>query len=596
MKIHELTSDKEVAEVIAWHNANSEFVVLDTETTDKDPRKASLIDMQMSGLEPDSVVIFSGAFASSLLNLNVLQVWHNYKYDWHVLYRHGVDLRGKPFRDTMLMHHLVDENASHKLDDIVQELWNDSYKKVFWEKNESYSKAPREEAREYACRDILYTSRLFVRLSLAEIRDTLLQHVHRLAAALFDTEVAGIRIDLDYLSKMGTELKRSIYETKEDLYKLSGAAREQVELTLWSKAIEAVYTPRGNKWKSLPKPTLNFSSSTQVGQLLYDRMGFPEQRNRRTKQRTVDDGALESLSTKFPDSNILSKLRNLRTFEKMDSAFCTGILKVADGDRVFPSFNVNGTVTGRVAHSRPNIAQAPKDGEWVKLRGVFVPEPGNVLLELDFSMLEVVIAAHFSQDKNLLKIINEGASKHDITAEALGIPRSTGKTLNFAMQYQCSPYKVQQILCCSPVAAKTAYDKYWETYSGERAVIEQCKKLIDGGNPIISPWGRSRRFPKNLSEREREAAYREGYAALIQGTGSDCTSWAFYNTAEWLKETGLGRVWCTIHDSILLECKLGDVDAVSKKVVSFMEDSGKVINLTVPLKVAVSKPMERWGM
>lgn len=595
MNFIELTSLAEVNELVSWHNKNSEFVVLDTETTNKNARLAKLIDIQMSGKEPESAVIFKAAYLPALAALDVLQVWHNFKYDWQVLYQHGLDLRGKPMRDTMLLHHLVDENASHKLDDIVKAEWQDSFKSDFWSKYKNYTDAPKSEAIEYACKDIVYTRKFYDSLAKRNINRSLLQHVHRLALALFSSELTGIKIDLDYLTAIGLDLKKRIYETKAELYKLGGTAREEIECSLWIKSIEAVYTPTGQKWKHVPKPSFNFSSSAQVGRLLYEHLGLQRQFNKKTKRTTVDDGALELLTNKYPKVSVLSELRNLRTYEKMESAFVTGILEVATKDRVYPRYNPNGTVTGRLSHSLPNIAQIPKEGEWVKLRGIFIPDEGNVLIEFDYAMLEVVIAAHFSQDKNLLRIINEGASKHDITAESLGIRRDLAKTLNFAMQYQCSQYKVAQILGCGSEQAKQAWDAYWATYSGEKAVIEKCKLLIDEGKPIVSPWGRARHFTGIANERERAAAYREGYAALIQGTGSDCTSWAFYNVSEWFKKTGLGRAWCTIHDAILLECKPENVDTVTKKVVWFMEEAGRVINLTVPLKVAVSRPLERWG-
>lgn len=162
MKFSRLTTAKQVSELIAWHNQHSEFAVFDTETDSKDSRKARLIDIQMSGEREESAVVFSGQFLPLLAEFRPTQVYHNFKYDWKVMLRHGLDMRGKPMRDTMLLHHLVDESAPHDLDSIVTSLWGDKYKSVFWSRYNSYQEAPAEERMEYALKDIIYTRRLYL--------------------------------------------------------------------------------------------------------------------------------------------------------------------------------------------------------------------------------------------------------------------------------------------------------------------------------------------------------------------------------------------------------------------------------------------------
>jgi DNA polymerase-1 len=596
MKFARLTSREQVADLVEWHNARSPYVVLDTETDSKDPQKARLIDVQLSGREPDEAFAFGAEFAPELRKLSSLQVWHNFRYDWKVLYRHGVDLRGKPMRDTMLMHHLADENADHSLDSIVQERWKDDYKEKYWSRYKTYADAPDDEAVDYGCRDIVYTGRLYRELaSLApEGRGdfVLCDHVHRLATALYETEVAGIRLDLGYIAQMGGELKRDIVATEARLRELGGYHCESLELEAWATAIQKAYTPRGKKWQTLPKPEFNWNASGQIVKLLYGRLGLPVQKHPKTKKPTADDAALERLGDAHP---ILPELRKLRKFSKMHGSFIEGVLERAEGDRIYPSFNVNGTVTGRISHSDPNMGQMPSRGEWSKIRGIFVPDPGHVLITCDYSQLEVCIAAHFSLDKNLLKIIHEGASKHDITAEGLGIPRALAKTVNFAAQYQCSPRKIAELLGVSQAEGQTAYDKYWATYAGEKAVIDACKRKVDRGEPIINPFGRHRRFPKTFTESwQKEAAYRQAYSSLIQGTGSEFTSYSFYTLSEWLKATGYGRAWFTVHDEILLQCLPRHADEVRAKTIDVMTKAATLVDLRVPLSVECSEPLQRW--
>jgi DNA polymerase I len=299
---------------------------------------------------------------------------------------------------------------------------------------------------------------------------------------------------------------------------------------------------------------------------------------------------LEVLSDK---NSFISMLREYRGYHKVFGSYVEGTLERQLEGRIYPSFNINGTVTGRISSSNPNMQQLPRDGG---VRGIYIPDPGFKLLSCDYGMLEVVIAAHFSQDKNLLKIIHEGASKHDITAESLGIERQLAKTLNFAMQYQCSPRKVAQILDCSQQEGEYAWNKYWETYEGEKKVVEECKAKVDSGKPIINLFGRRRHFPSTFDHKwQKEAAYRQAYSSLIQGTGADLTHRAFYKTAQYYKEQEIGRALFEVHDEIVTMPKDECVVEASAILQSTMVGVGIEAGLTVPLTVDCSEPLERWS-
>jgi DNA polymerase I-like protein with 3'-5' exonuclease and polymerase domains len=596
MTFQHLTAEAEVRALIEWHNQHSDWVVLDFETTSKNPREAKLIDIQMSGREPDEAVLFDARFLPLLLELNTVFVWWNMKYDLTVAALAGCDLRRKEHRDGMLLHHLLDENADHSLDSIVQARYGDKYKEEFWSKYENYLDAPADERLVYGCKDIVYTDRVYreIRTALAAdgIPEKLQLQVHGLALSLLGTELQGIQTDLEYTIQMGTALKADIVATEALLRQLAGDHADILELRQWAKEINECYTPKGKKWKTLPKPQFNFSSSGQVAALLYDQIKLPVVISKKTRNRTVDDDALEKLEGQHP---IIPELRKLRKYSKMYGSFVEGVLSRVEGSVLYPSFNVNGTVTGRISHSNPNMGQMPSKGEWAKIRGIFIPQAGSKLITCDYGQLEVCVAAHFSQDKNLLRIIYEGASKHDITAEGVGVPRATAKTLNFAMQYQCQWQKVKEIVGCNDAEAKAIWNKYWETYAGERAVIDECNKRVDAGLPIINPFGRHRRFPAHFDENwQRAAAYRQAYSSLIQGTGSDITSTAFYRVAERLKSEGWGRGWFTVHDEILAEVREDKVEAARELIQETMVSVGREISLRVPLTVDCSPGLDRW--
>jgi DNA polymerase I len=599
MRFKYLDDAGDICELIDWHNDHSDIVVLDFETTDKDPRKAQLLEIQMMGREEDEAVMFDGRHLPLLEGVGVTQVFHNFKYDWKVAALHGTDFMTGPreVRDTMLMHHLADENKEHGLDAIVQETYGDDYKAKFWAEFKAYGDAPLERRLDYGCRDIVYTRRLYRtlcdRLHADGVPPSLVEHVHRLALALYRTELQGIKVDLGFTVEMGSALKAQIGTAERELRALGGYHCEAVELDMWAAQINKLYTPKGKKWQTHPKPEFNFAASGQVVTLLYDQLGLPAQIDKKTKRRTADDKALEALEAQHP---IVPKLRELRKYSKMYGSFIEGVLdKVQDG-RIYPSFNVNGTVTGRISHSEPNMGQMPSKGEWAKIRGIFVPEAGNKLITCDYGQLEVCIEAHFSGDKNLLRILNEGLSKHDITNDELKLGnRGLAKTLNFAMQYRCSVYKVAELVGCSQEEAQGIFDRYWQVYAGVQEVFEECCAKVRKGEHIVNPFGRRRRFPTEFEKPwEREAAYRQAYSSLIQGTGSDITSTAFYRIAEALEQLGWGRAWFTVHDEVIVEVGAAQVPEARELIQKIMVGIGPEIGLTVPLTVDCSEGLDRW--
>jgi len=287
---------------------------------------------------------------------------------------------------------------------------------------------------------------------------------------------------------------------------------------------------------------------------------------------------------------VVALLLEYREAQKIYGTYIEGTLERMVEGRIYPSFNVAGTATGRISHSNPNMGNMPREGG---IRGIFVPDPGYVFVSADFGQLEVSLSAHFTRDENLLRIVNDGASQHDITAASLGIARSLAKTVNFGMQYGCSHFKVAKVLGVSNEKGKEAYDKYWETYSGQKRVMDECAAKVDKGEPIISPFGRRRRFEAR-SRQSWDSAYRQAWNALVQGTGSDLTSRAFYRADESLRVLRIGRALFTVHDEIVIQAKTEHAEEAEKILISTMEQVGCEIGLTVSLKAQGSGPMERW--
>lgn len=592
-----------VKNVITFLNEQNRFVVLDIETTGLSRFTDEILSVQLCIAGETTAYYIEKEYIDEIAHLTTPLVLHNFKFDFAFLqYRHKIDLRTvgvlrqrRRIEDTMLLHHLLDENADHSLDAIVQEKWQDDYKEQFWAKYKTFKEAPESEQVKYAGKDVLYTGKLYriLRdgLALQQVPESLITHVHKLAFALYDTELSGVQVDLDYLGRIGREVSKRIETLRNEMNQIVRPEIALVENDLWVKELEKRKTPKGKA--GVTKPSFNWDSNSQQKELIYGQLSLEpivkKHKGQKEARPTLDDAALAELEGQH---EIIKTLREYKENQKVYGSFIEGTLQRQVGGRIFPSFNVNGTVTGRISSSNPNLQQLPREGG---IRGIYTSDAGKAFISCDYGQLEVVIAAHYSRDANLLRIIYDGASKHDITAEALRIPRQQAKTLNFAIGYGATEYKIKDILGCSINDAKGALKMYWEAYKDEKKVIDECRKRVDDGLPIINLFGRRRRFRKDFSSRwEKESAYRQAYSSLIQGSGADITHWAFYTSNKRLQAAGLGRSVFEVHDQIVAEVRSDQSERALITLSETMVEAAKVHSLSVPLTVDPQGPMPRW--
>lgn len=611
MDFRRLLTEFEVLTEIELINRENEYCVIDSETTGLNYFTDSITDIVFSGSHSNSVYICDFTFIRLFKELIRPIIAHNFKFDFRMFLRNGVDLRSCGlFADTMLLDHLLNENLEHGLDSIIQRRYNDSYKEVFWNKYKTYEEATAEDKLNYACKDVYYTKKVFNDtlhdLQLQDIPRFLIEHVHSLALVLYNMEAEGIKLDLHYLETIGKELSAKISEFRQKMRLTVDIEATMLELDLYEVELEKRKTSKGKL--GVKKPKFNFDSNLQLSNLFYNKLNLPIRLNK-AKNRTVDDGALASLEQDHP---IVPLVREYRGYQKVYTSFIEGTLEKMHEGRIHPSFNVNGTVTGRISSSGPNMQQLPTEGG---IRGIYIPDLGYKFLSCDYNQLEVTIAAHYSRDANLLKIVYEGASQHDITAAGLGIPRQVAKTINFALQYGAGATKIQKILGCSLLEAEKTLTRYWDTYSGLRDFIKSCNKTIEEGKPLINPFGRNRRFPTkeqiikdnpggwknkitgkwvNSWEPKWNGILRQGANSLIQGTGADLTSYSVYTIDEKLRQDGFGYVLFSVHDEVLCQIKDNYTPQATEIITNTMIGAGKLINLTVPLTVSIGKPMNRW--
>ena len=588
-----LSSEQEIKDLIDWHNNHLDVpLILDTESTDKDVRKAELLDVQISGRNPDEVAIFSGGYAGLLLGLDARKrlIAHYYPYDCSLLLRYNCDLSSRNWTDTIILGHLLDENReSYRLDSFVQEYWGDDYKAQFWSKYKSYQEAPEAGRDEYACKDIYYTAKLYKRqtedLWVQGIPDSLVRLVHELQRHLLQTQIKGIQVDLNYLTVKGVDLSTKIQRLLPEMRGLVDLECQIAEMEDLEKRISKLKKDSAKARQQIIP--FSFDSSKQVQDLLYNKLGLPVQFNDKTKSISTDEASLTKLKEHHA---LVPKLLEYREHQKIYTAFIEGTRDKLQGGRIYPQFRVTGTATGRISHSNPNLAQLPSSGG---VRGIYIPDPGYVLLSRDYSQLEVNIEANLTGDPNTVRIFTEGLSKHDITAQNLGISRDKAKTLNFGMGYHCTSFKVAKILGVSYKEAEKIWNKYWDTYSGCRDLKKKTDRKVDEGEHLETLFGRRRRF--EIKKRQAyDGDYRQAYNFLIQGTGADITSQAFVEICGKLQKEGWGRGLWTIHDEVIVQVLEKHWEEADEFMGKTMTAVGDRLGLKIPLKSQSSGPMNRW--
>ncbi len=586
MQFRKITDRKEAEKVL---RSMPSVAAVDTEFTDLNLRTAKLLSIVVGwndlaySFTPELLDVITPA----LQNCTLLFM-QNHVVDVYILSRHGCDLSTNNIFDTMLAEHLIDENLTHGLGDMVLRNFGDNYKKEFWSKYKSVEEAPEDEALDYECRDSIYTYKLGM-MFVEQLRgkEALYHHVHRLSKALFETEVRGVNVNVELIKKtketMGSEIESYIPRLSAEFKDYTGI----YELNRWSEEISKRKTDKGRL--QVQRPEFSFTSSTQIQWLVYDALQCPVVAKTKKGSPSTDYETLQALSQDYP---ILKTLVEYKGAKTIYSTFVEGMLDRVQDQRIFPRFNVNGTTTGRISHSNPNLGNIPREGI---IRSFFIPDSGFSLIGADFSQLEVIVEANLTKDPNLIRILNEGVSKHDITAEGLGISRDQAKTLNFALQYGAGVRKVSTLLGVSHKGASEIFERYWQIYSGVKNLKDKtCKDLADSG-AVTNIFGRTRHFAQPVNEYEKAKQERQAYNFLIQGVGADLCNKAFYLYNDHLNETGNGQTLWPIHDEVMAQVKPEFVEEEKTKLVYIMENLTSELNFEYPLKSKAWGPLTAWA-
>ena len=304
---------------------------------------------------------------------------------------------------------------------------------------------------------------------------------------------------------------------------------------------------------------------------------------------------LEKLRGKHP---IVDDVLEYRMLTKLKSTYADGLLKVISADgRIHTSFQMTVTDTGRLSSREPNLQNIPiRKKLGAQIRGMFVAGAGKVLVDADYSQIELRLLAHISDDKTMQEAFLSGEDFHAVTAsqvfdtplpEVTPTLRSRAKAVNFGIVYGISAFSLAQDIGVFPNEAKAYMEAYLSKYHGVRDYMEHIKRQAKTDGYVTTLYGRRREMPELKSSNFNIRSFGERVALNmpIQGTAADIIKIAMVRVYDRLKAEKLrAQLLLQVHDELIVECPEKEAEQVSRLLKEEMENAAQ---LSVPLTAEV---------
>ena len=482
----------------------------------------------------------------------------------------GIKIEGS-LLDIELMHYLLNPERSHKLDVLAHSylgLELDAAPDTV-STGSLFDDVPEEEGRDRNLETMAIRrlcDKLHAELEADPATLRLYDEIEApLIRVLAGMEQTGVKVDLGSLKEFADGLRRSMLEREAQVRELAGM------------------------------PGLNISSPKQIGEVIFEKLKLdPKAKKPKSGNWPTDEQTLSELSDRSPIIEAILDYRGLRKLlGTYIEPFPTYIK--ADG-RVHTTFNQALTSTGRLSSSNPNLQNIPiRTEQGREIRKAFVPEgPDMVMMSADYSQIELRIMAHLCGDAHLTEAFRSGVDVHAATAakifklpveEVTSDQRRVAKTANFGIMYGISAFGLSQRLKCSRSEAKRIIDDYFESFPSIRGWIDSTLMKARETGYVETIFGRRRYVPDVSSHNGtvRALAERNAVNAPIQGSSADIIKLAMTAVSKRLHNEGLkARMVLQIHDELVLEVPVNEIDAVRRVLVEEMEG---VVKLSVPLTV-----------
>lgn len=390
-----------------------------------------------------------------------------------------------------------------------------------------------------------------------------------LAFVLARMEKTGFRVDAEGLAAFNDELSAEMSSYEEDIYRMAGHP-------------------------------FNLNSPKQLGTVLFEERNLPHYKKTKSGYST-DAETLEKISKFDP---LVQHILAYRKAAKLKSTYADGLLKVLSADgRIHTTFKQTMTMTGRLSSAEPNLQNIPvRTEKGRKLRKFFIAEGGWVLVDADYSQIELRLLAHIAEDPNLISAFCKGEDIHTSTAaQVFGVAagdvtrdmRKFAKTINFGIIYGMGEYSLSQDLGIPVFKAKEYIESYFSKYPRVREYMDRCKRFAAENGYVETLFGRRRVIPEMKEANKNKRAFGERVAmnTPIQGTAADLIKKAMILVDRRLSAEGLrARLILQIHDELIVEAPESEEETV-KRILE--EEMTGAMQLSVPL-VAEANSGKSW--
>ena len=509
---------------------------------------------------------------------SILKIGHNLKYDAHVLGHesHGA-IRLHPVEDTMCLSYVLDAGRTerHGLDALALNMLghqNIKYEEVCGKgaKQIPFSQVPLDKACAYAAEDADICLRLWMMLKPRLAQEGMSSVYHRLErpliSVLADMEREGICVDRAFLQRLSHDFSVRIAALEKIIHEAAGE-------------------------------TFNVASPKQLGEILFDKMGYPAPKKSKTGAYSTGADVLEDLAAQGVD--IASSVLDFRQLSKLKSTYTDALNASVNArtQRVHTSFSMVGASTGRLSSSDPNLQNIPiRTQEGRQIRKAFIAQPGYKLISADYSQIELRLVAHVAQEKSMLEAFSNGVDIHAQTAaEVFDVPieamdaetRRRAKAINFGIIYGISAFGLARQLSIGRSEAARYIGAYFERFPGIQSYMEEAKAFAKTHQFVQTLFGRKIHIQQITSSNQAVRAFAERQAinAPIQGSAADIIKRAMIALPEALRNAKLdARMLLQVHDELIFEVPEEQAEKTQSVIVSVMQSAHlPAIELSVPL-------------
>ena len=579
---YQLIESEEEARKIRDYFLTKEILSFDTETTSTNAIDAELVGLSFAVEEFKAVYVAVPAereAAQRMVDIfrplyedeHIMKVGQNIKYDYEVLRRYGIEVRG-PMFDTMLAHYIVQPELHHNMDYMAETLLG--YQTIHIDQligprgkgQRSMRDLQPQEVYEYAAEDADVTLRLknVLEQKLKEVDgERLFYDIEMpLVPVLAEMELTGVCLDTAALAETGKNFNRRLAEYEQKIYAEAGE-------------------------------TFNISSPKQVGDILFGKMKIVDKpKKTKTGQYVTSEEVLTQLRSRAP---IVDDILSYRGLKKLLGTYVEALPRLINPrtGHIHTCFNQAITATGRLSSSDPNLQNIPiRDDDGKEIRKSFVPEPGCLFFSADYSQIELRNMAHLSQDEHMLDAFRSGTDIHAATAakiwhvpveEVTPEQRKKAKQANFGIIYGISTYGLAQRMNISNSEARQLIDDYFATFPRVKAYMDEAIATCREKGYAETIYHRRRYLPDIASRNAtvRGFAERNAINAPIQGSEADIIKVAMIHIFKRFAAEGLrSRMILQVHDELNFSVYPEEREQVERIVIEEMDIACR---LSIPL-------------